>query len=288
MTASAVAARPAPLKAVGWAVLFLAGGFAVTLVFSLALAAVSGTPLTGEPTAGLLVIQTVAGLLAYGLVTWAIGFRGLGLTARDLRWAPFKRAGRGFGFGLLLGAAPALFALGLSTLVGEARFVPDEGDLAAYATRVGLTALVLAPAALMEELMFRGVPQVVLARAFGRLPAILALSTTFALAHVFNPNGTPLGLVNIALAGVLLGLAFYTPGGLWTAWGAHLGWNAMLAALDAPVSGHPFAIPMIDYLPGEPAWLTGGSFGPEGGFLASIAIGLASFAAWRRGEERSA
>lgn len=288
MTATAAAARPAPLKAVGWAVLFLAGGFAVTLAFALALAAVSGTPLASQPTADVLVIQAVAGLLGYALVTWAIGFRGLGLTSRDLRWAPFGRAGRGFGFGLLLGAAPALFALGLSTLVGEARFVSDEGDLAAYGARVGLTALVLAPAALMEEMMFRGVAQVVLARAFGWLPAILALSTTFALVHVFNPNGTPLGLVNIALAGILLGLAFYTPGGLWTAWGAHLGWNTMLAALDAPVSGHAFAIPMIDYLPGEPTWLTGGSFGPEGGLLASFAIGLASFAAWRRREEQPA
>ena len=288
MTATAVVGRPAPLKAVGWALLFLGTGFALTLAFALAIAFLSGTPIGGEPGPRFLVIQTVAGLLAYGLMTWAIGLRGLRLTPLDLRWAPLERAGRGFGFGLLLGAAPAFLALGLSTLVGGARFLPDEGDLAAYGTRVGLTALLLAPAALMEELMFRGVPQVVLARAFGRLPAILALSTTFALAHVLNPNGTALGLVNIALAGILLGLAFYTPGGLWTAWGAHLGWNTMLAALDAPVSGHPFAMPMIDYLPGEPVWLTGGAFGPEGGFLATVAISLASFAAWRRGEGRPA
>ncbi|HWA17121.1 MAG TPA: hypothetical protein VG817_11845, partial [Gemmatimonadales bacterium] len=56
------------------------------------------------------------------------------------------------------------------------------------------------------------------------------------------------------------------------------GWNATLAAFDAPVSGLPFPIPAINYMPGQPDWLTGGAFGPEGGALASIvllgAIGL--------------
>ena len=51
----------------------------------------------------------------------------------------------------------------------------------------------------------------------------------------------------MALAGMFLGLAFYAPGGIWTAFGAHLGWNATLAALDAPVSGLPFRIPFINY-----------------------------------------
>ena len=32
--------------------------------------------------------------------------------------------------------------------------------------------------------------------------------------------------------GILLGVAFYFPGGLWTAFGVHLGWNVTLAALD--------------------------------------------------------
>ena len=56
---------------------------------------------------------------------------------------------------------------------------------------------------------------------------------------------------------------------MWTAFGAHLGWNATLAALAAPVSGLPFDIPYIDYRMGGPAWLTGGAFGPEGGLLAT-------------------
>ena len=63
-------------------------------------------------------------------------------------------------------------------------------------------------------------------------------------------------------------------GGIWTAVGVHLGWNALLACLDTPVSGVPFRIPLLDYRPGGPVWLTGGGFGPEGGLAATVAMTL--------------
>lgn len=287
MTAAAVDGRPSPLKAVGWTVLFLASGFLLTTVLALAATFLTGSAAlpAGDPRN--LAIQTISGLVAFGFLTWILGLKLLGLTLADLRWVPLERAGRGLGFGLLLGMAPALLALGLS-LVAGASFLPDEGNLSLYLGQVGLTALLLVPAALLEEIAFRGVGQVVLARAIGKLPAIVTLSLIFGLAHLLNPNGTVLGLVNIALAGVFLGVAFYTPGGIWAAWGAHLGWNATLAALDAPVSGLPFRIPLINYSPGGPSWLTGGAFGPEGGMLATVAIALAIGAAWRwSGKERA-
>ena len=84
----------------------------------------------------------------------------------------------------------------------------------------------------------------------------------------------PLSLVNIGLAGpgpergVLSHRA-----GMWAAFGLHLGWNWTLAALDAPVSGLELHVPLIDYYPGGPAWLTGGAFGPEGGVLGTLALG---------------
>lgn len=281
MTLAAAPERPSPLRAAGWALLYLGTGFVMMVVLSIIGAKLTGglTPGSAGPKA--LVIQTVSGLVAYGLLTWGIGRRAIGLSWEDLRWAPAAGAGRGFSLGLLLGGVPAALALGLSLLAGGARFVSDAGSAPSYLVQVGRTALLLGPAALLEEVMFRGVGQVVLARAIGRVQAILLLSGLFAMAHLLNPHGTALGLLNIALAGVLLGFAFYCPGGIWTAWGAHLGWNGTLAALDAPVSGLPFRIPLIDYQPGGPEWLTGGSFGPEGGLLATAMIALASAAAWR-------
>ncbi len=281
MTLAAVAERPSPLRAVGWALLYLGAGFVLMVVLYKAGLTLAGYG-PGAPTAATaLAIQTASGLLAYGPLTWVIGRRALGLSWSDLRWTPIAGSGRGFVLGLVLGAVPAALALLLSMVVGQARLVPDAGSGLGYAEQMGMTGLLLAPAALLEEVMFRGVGQVVLARVFGRVPTVLALSTLFALAHITNSHATPLGLLNIACAGVLLGVAFYAPGGIWTAWGAHLGWNATLAAFDAPVSGLPFRIPLIDYLPGGPQWLTGGTFGPEGGLLATVTIALATVAAWR-------
>jgi CAAX protease family protein len=93
------------------------------------------------------------------------------------------------------------------------------------------------------------------------------------------------------MAGVFLGVAFYLPGGLWTATGAHLGWNLAQTAMAAPVSGLPFSTPWLDYHPGQPAWVSGGSFGPEGGIVATVVLLLTVMIAARftqRDKERYA
>ncbi len=281
MTPPTVHPQIRPLAAVGWTVLFFGFGIALTLVLATGFFALGGAlPAPGNPGPRDLVLQTVSALLGFGVATLVLGVRVLRLSARELRWAPWRQAPAGLALGLVLGALPAAVALGLSVPLGDAHFTSDTGGPADYFGTMGRTALLLAPAALVEEIIFRGVGQVLLARAFGRVIALLTLSLLFALAHVLNPNTTPLGLLNIAAAGVFLGMVFYAPGGIWAAWGAHFGWNATLAALDAPVSGLPFRIPWIDYQPGGPAWLTGGSFGPEGGLLASGALVLMTAAVW--------
>jgi uncharacterized protein len=225
-------------------------------------------------------------LLSTALFTWLIGVRGLGMTLADLRYTGEGRA-RGFALGGIAGALAAGTALLLAVLLGAAEWTRDQGTLLDYLQAAATTTLALAPAALSEEVLFRGVPLLLLASALGRGTAIVLIAVAFALAHLDNPNVTPLAIGNIALAGVFLGLAFYAPGGIWTAWGAHLGWNAMLAALDAPVSGVPFRIPFLDYDAGDPAWLTGGRFGPEGGLSSTLALTIAVLVArrWAGGKD---
>ena len=212
-------------------------------------------------------------LLGFAFATWAIGFRALRLRRRDLRLAPARVGLRGWAIGLILGAGAAVLALLGAVVVAQSHWTPDDGGLKDFVVQVAKTFVVLAPAALSEEIMFRGLPLVLIASALGRGTAlVLVAGLVFALFHGLNPGVTPLGLGNIALAGIFLGVAFYAPGGLWTAFGAHLGWNATLASLDAPVSGMPFDIPLLDYCAGGPVWLSGGRFGPEGGLLATVAI----------------
>lgn len=293
--ASPPGSRVALWKAIGWSVAFLLLGWAITFallpLWALATAGSVAEGLTAltAPGGPQLAVLGVAQLVGFALATWLIGFRVLGLGRDVLRWTPPRRGVRGLGFGLGLGSAAALLALASAVLVAHSHWSRDTGGAGDWLSQVLLTTLVLAPAALSEEIIFRGLPLVLLAGAIGRGAALVVVAgLVFAAFHGLNPGVTALGLGNIALAGIFLGLAFYAPGGLWTAFGAHLGWNVTLAALDAPVSGLPFRIPFLDYHAGDPVWLSGGRFGPEGGLLATGAITAALLVLARRTGPNSA
>jgi membrane protease YdiL (CAAX protease family) len=265
------------LRAIGAVVGFYVLGFLLVALLLLPFAGrltrgASSQDLAAHPTPLFALVQGLSLLLAFGLATWVVGVRALGLDATALRWRARLGPLRGVAAGLVFGILPAAVAMMLGVFAAGAGWLRDGGSLADWLAQSGKTVLILAPAALSEELMFRGLPMVVAARAIGRGRAIVLLSVIFAVAHIQNPEVTPAGLGNIALAGIWLSLAFFSPGGMWTAFGAHLGWNTTLAALAAPVSGLPFDIPYIDYRMGHPAWLTGGTFGPEGGLLATLAL----------------
>lgn len=255
---------------------------AAILLFSGATWAGGGVQAWAEDEAtGAIFLVGIAIIIGFTLANVFVGRRVFGLGPGDLRWTRTRRpvAGSLLAFGA--GALLAGVAMALGPLLGSARWIPDEGDFGAYLARIALLLVMLAPAALAEELMFRGLPIVVLDRAIGRGVAIGITALAFALTHSGNPSVTTLSIGNICIAGVLLGVVFFAPGGLWTATGLHLGWNWAMAALDAPVSGMALSIPMIDYDPGQPIWLTGGPFGPEGGVLATAVLGLATVLAAR-------
>jgi uncharacterized protein len=270
--------RPRPvLRAIGAIVAFYLLGFLLVGLLLIPFAgrltrSASAQELAAHPTPLFALVQGVALLVAFGLATWLVGVRALRLDATALRWRVRLAPARGIAAGLAFGILPAAVAMMLGVFTAGAGWLRDTGSLADWLAQSGKTVLILAPAALSEELMFRGFPMVMAARAIGRGRAVVLLSVLFAVAHIRNPDVTPAGLGNIALAGIWLSLAFFSPGGMWTAFGAHLGWNATLAALAAPVSGLPFDIPYIDYRMGHPVWLTGGAFGPEGGLLATSAL----------------
>ena len=258
-------------RALGWSLAFLGGGFALSL-FILQLVPLLPSP-TG--TAGALwgvLLQALALVLGFGVMTWAIGGRMLRFTPEDFGARPVKRGIGGFAWGLVAGSLLAAAAMAIAVGVGRADWRSDGGSVSSWMLTAAATGAVLLPAAFAEELMFRGVPMIALSRAFGRLPAVLGLSLLFALGHLWNPEINALAVANIAIAGVFLGFAFFAPGGLWTATGAHLGWNFALAALAAPVSGWPLPMPWLDYVAEGPRWLTGGAFGPEGGAIAALCL----------------
>lgn len=268
-------------RALGWSLVFLGGGVAFTLPL---LHLVSQSPRLAAPGGALWLaaVQSVVLLMGFGLLTWLVGVRILGFGARDFGARPAGLGIRRFGWGFGIGAGLAALAMVVAVAAGRASWQDDGGAVSSWLASVLATGAVLLPAALAEELIFRGVPLLALSRAFGRMPAIVGLSLLFGLGHLSNPGINGLAVANIAIAGVFLGLAFFTPGGLWTATGVHLGWNLALAALAAPVSGLPLPMPWLDYFAEGPAWLTGGSFGPEGGLIGALCLLAGAMLAARR------
>jgi membrane protease YdiL (CAAX protease family) len=276
------------LLAITLSVAFAIIGVVVTMILIFLYVAIDSTNVKAgieaiqTPGAVQTLVQGVAQLIAFLIATVMIGKWALGWSFRELRWTRGRTAVTGALRGLGLGSGAAALAMGTAVLLGVAFWSADRGSVGEYVVQVGKTAAVLAPAALSEEVMFRGLPLVLLAAVFGRWPVLVVVAgALFSAVHGFNPGITWLAYTNIALAGVLLGVAFYAPGGIWTAFGAHLGWNATLAALDAPVSGMPFRIPLLDYHTADPSWVSGGQFGPEGGVLATLALSAALVIAWR-------
>jgi hypothetical protein len=162
------------------------------------------------------------------------------------------------------------------------RFAGTGEPLVDYLRAAAVVTLTLAMAALAEELLFRGLPLARLAESVGRANAVLALTAGFTALHLPNPGVSPLGLVNVALASLVLSAAFFEWGGIPAAWGVHLGWNAGLGVGgDTPVSGIEFDMPGFEFVTTGPDWVTGGAFGPEGGAVATGVMVVAAVLLWR-------
>jgi membrane protease YdiL (CAAX protease family) len=119
------------------------------------------------------------------------------------------------------------------------------------------------PAVFHEELLFRGYPYQKV-RAFNRGGAIIFTASVFAVAHGRNAGASPLAIVNLVLAGVLLALAYEVHQRLWLPIGIHLGWNLLSGpVLGYHVSGYVPRHTVLSIAGGGPDWLTGGWFGIE-------------------------
>ncbi|WP_339323600.1 type II CAAX endopeptidase family protein [Paenibacillus sp. FSL W8-0194] len=148
-------------------------------------------------------------------------------------------------------------------------------------------------AAIVEELIFRGLMFQAIDQLGGRPLALAVTSLFFGVAHLGNTGATVWSAFAIFLeAGVLLGAAFLWRRNLWFSMGLHFAWNAMEGLLGIPVSGHAAAGLFTVKVNGA-ALLTGGDFGLEGSIvpvagslLFSIPMLIAS-ARKRRGDAAS-
>jgi hypothetical protein len=138
----------------------------------------------------------------------------------------------------------------------------------------GASVLIFAVGAAGEELLFRGYLFQTMVEGTGKIIAVVTFAFFFGYAHWRNPNVTAFSLINVGLAGVWLSIAYFKTRTLWFPIALHFSWNFFQNHIFSfPVSGIQFEKFQLGTLvQSGPVWLTGGSFGPEGGALASVML----------------
>jgi len=190
---------------------------------------------------------------------------------------------REIALGALGGAAIMLATAGLIRGLGGFHWIrtPDTGlrDLLAGASAY------LAVAG-FEELLFRGYAFQWTVRGLGFAGAQALFAAAFVAAHWSNPGMTGAtriwAALNIALAGLLLGLCWRRTASLALPIGVHLGWNwTQGTLLGFGVSGTGGAGRWTPVFHSRPEWLTGGAFGLEASAVCALVCGAAILGLWR-------
>ena len=160
--------------------------------------------------------------------------------------------------------------VGISTLslaaMGNLSFTGWLVDIPDLFFSLGVMVLV----AVAEEFMFRGYILANLVESVNKYAALFISAVLFMLAHATNPGVSWLALVNIFLAGLILGVNYIYTGNLWYAIFFHFMWNYLQGPiLGYKVSGLSFQSLIQQEMNGSEL-VTGGSFGLEGSIIATV------------------
>jgi membrane protease YdiL (CAAX protease family) len=205
----------------------------------------------------------------YGKLFEGLPFRALGCSFRG-NWLGHFASGCVIGSLALVGAMiVAVIGGGLSLAVNR------ESAVSAIASTLISTFVIFVIGALSEETLFRGYLLQTFTRAKLVPVGIGLTSALFAFAHNNNPDISNIALFNTFIAGIWFALAYLKTRDLWFPLGLHLMWNW----LQGPVFGINVsgiadlsAAPILHTTDVGPAWLTGGSYGIEGGVACTFAI----------------
>jgi membrane protease YdiL (CAAX protease family) len=172
----------------------------------------------------------------------------------------------------LMGSLIAALIMGIGflilTKIGQIQIAKVRFHQADFLFSILLFALV----AVTEEISMRGYVLGRLLRSnMNKYMALGITSLIFALMHVLNANASFLPILNIFLAGVLLGSTYIFTKNLWFPIGLHFFWNLIEGpVLGYQVSGQESFLSIIRIKRGSNILLNGGDFGFEGSIICTI------------------
>jgi membrane protease YdiL (CAAX protease family) len=214
------------------------------------------------------------------------------LCAHFLEELPWKSLGltfhrgwlRDLAIGSAVGFVSLALAVGIAMLGRGLTFSTSDAAVSSITRSMLASVSLLVVAALAEEALFRGYGLQTMARAGLAWLGVLLTLLLFGLAHEDNPNVVPLlTFTNTALAGLWLAVAYLRTRSLWLPLGVHWSWNWALGwFFGLPVSGIRLSSePLLKATDAGPFWLTGGSYGIEGGVACTISLALFTIFLWR-------
>jgi len=225
---------------------------------------------------GLLVIAVGVGYLCAHILE-ELPWRSLGASFTN-GWFRDFIIGSVLGFATLVGAVViAIAGHGLS-------FSVNPVDRSAILQSMIGSGVIFVIAAFAEEALFRGYALQTLTRAKLAWFGVALTLALFGVAHLTNPNVVPgFTFTNTAIAGLWFAIAYLRTRSLWLPLGLHWSWNWALGwFFGLPVSGLNLAShPLLKASDSGLLWLTGGSYGIEGGIAATIALVLSTLFVWR-------
>jgi len=180
-------------------------------------------------------------------------------------WKGYKNEA-GLGFFIAL----ALLGIGSVILIaiGYLAFIAANFDAGGLLAEVAIMIAV----AFTEELLFRGYLLNNLMQSVNKWGALSITAALFSLFHGSNPDITFFAVVNIFLAGILLGINYIFTKNLWFSIFFHFSWNFFQGpVLGYDVSGLKLTSLLQQSISGPEAW-TGGPFGFEGSLLCPLLI----------------
>ncbi len=175
----------------------------------------------------------------------------------------------------------ALLLLGLGTFILIANNNLHWSDVVFDADQLYIGFGLMLLIAFSEELAFRGYILNNLMQSINKWLALLISAVIFAVFHSTNPGIAPLAILNIFLAGVVLGINYIYTKNLWFGILFHFCWNFYQGPiLGFKVSGVHFLSLLEQELYGH-SLLTGGPFGFEGSIIdAVLSVLIVLILAW--------
>jgi membrane protease YdiL (CAAX protease family) len=126
---------------------------------------------------------------------------------------------------------------------------------------------------LFEEYFTRGYMLYTLADGIGFWPAAILLAVLFGWMHMDNPGESRIGIIDVCLFAIFAAVTLRLTGNLWLAVGAHAGWDwGESFFYGVNDSGTTAVGHLLNSRAQGPAWLSGGTVGPEGSVLSSMLL----------------